>query len=341
MGNTKPTIFIGSSVEGLELAYAIQENLDYDADCTVWDQDIFELSTTTIESLMMTIKKHSFAIFVFTPDDTIISRGKNYNAIRDNIIFELGLFIGNKGRDKVFFVMPRDSNLKLPTDLLGITPGKYNNKRSDNNLKAAIGPFCNQVRKTLEKTVNIEINISPTQALEATNIIRFNEEFTKENYYSRWNIKEGNKSEFTLEKDYSNRKYLKIDSNKKFIIDYQCTTSDSLSNKILFLLQEDSKSALYVGIDIFNSKEEKYIFLQIDYSKTYKKPNKVTGTNFPEWKIYLKVKKIDKLWMEIFLDIEKHLKTIEELTEFNLKGVKTLRLRNLNSLSISEIKFYK
>jgi hypothetical protein len=59
----------------------------------------------------------------------------------------LGLFIGKLGKDKVFFVIPRQAeSLHLPTDLLGINPGNYDDKREDDNLLAALGPFCNQVR---------------------------------------------------------------------------------------------------------------------------------------------------------------------------------------------------
>lgn len=32
----RPPLFIGSSVEGLEVAYALQENLEFDCEPTVW-----------------------------------------------------------------------------------------------------------------------------------------------------------------------------------------------------------------------------------------------------------------------------------------------------------------
>jgi hypothetical protein len=151
MKSIKPRLFIGSSVEGLKVAYAIQKELEYDSDPTVWKQGIFKPGSFPLTSLINAINNSDFAIFVFTSDDIAIIREKKISVIRDNIIFEFGLFVGGLGKDRVFFVKPRNaSKLHLPTDLAGVIPGTYNNKRPDNNLCSALAPFCEDVRNIMK-----------------------------------------------------------------------------------------------------------------------------------------------------------------------------------------------
>ena len=47
--------------------------------------------------------------------------------------------------------MPRNVDLHIPTDLLGVTPGTYEPNRQDGNLRAAVGPFCNELKKKFPK----------------------------------------------------------------------------------------------------------------------------------------------------------------------------------------------
>lgn len=149
----KPRIFIGSSVEGLSVAKALQIEFEYDTETTVWYQGIFQLSSSTIEDLINSIKTMDFAIFVFTPDDIAKIRDKEFSVARDNVVFELGLSIGLIGRKNVFYILPRDcKDFHLPTDMLGITPGEYNANRSDGNIQAAISPIATKILEQIKKS---------------------------------------------------------------------------------------------------------------------------------------------------------------------------------------------
>ncbi len=75
-------IFIGSSGEGLHLAQAIQQNLESDFDCEIWNQDIFKLGDGVLETLCESLHVYDFAILALTPDDLTQSRE---NLIRKNL----------------------------------------------------------------------------------------------------------------------------------------------------------------------------------------------------------------------------------------------------------------
>ena len=90
----KPRVFIGSSKEGHSVAEYIQLGLDHEAECTTWSQGVFGLSKTTSESLFHATRKFDYAVLVLTPDDLNLTRGKEQNVPRDNVVFELGLFMG-------------------------------------------------------------------------------------------------------------------------------------------------------------------------------------------------------------------------------------------------------
>lgn len=146
----RPRLFIGSSTESLKYSYAIQEELEDSAEVTVWTQGIFKLTKTSIESLIMALENYDFAVFVFAPNDVVRLRRQNYTVVRDNVVFELGLFMGKLGRPRVFIVVPKGSErLRIPTDLAGLMVGKFDPNRTDKNLRAAFGPFCTEVRRQI------------------------------------------------------------------------------------------------------------------------------------------------------------------------------------------------
>jgi hypothetical protein len=146
----KPRIFIASSVESLDVADAINVNLDHHAEVTVWKNG-FKLSSSTIDSLLEKAETVDFAIFIFTPDDVATIRDQSKNVVRDNVLFELGLFTGALGKERCFIVKPREVELHFPTDLLGLTPADYDGKRSDGDLASAVNHPCVLIKKAVSE----------------------------------------------------------------------------------------------------------------------------------------------------------------------------------------------
>lgn len=78
-GGRKPRLFIGSPAEGLDVAYAIQENLEFDTEATVWSQGVFAPTSTALVDLLKIARATDFAAFIFTPDDVRIMRETRAN----------------------------------------------------------------------------------------------------------------------------------------------------------------------------------------------------------------------------------------------------------------------
>jgi predicted nucleotide-binding protein len=90
-----PTVFVGSSSEGIAIAEALQQGLGDVADTTLWTQGVFGLSRSFLDALLKTLDPVDFAVLICTGDDVTSSRGAEQVTPRDNVIFELGLFMGH------------------------------------------------------------------------------------------------------------------------------------------------------------------------------------------------------------------------------------------------------
>ena len=148
----KPRIFVGSSSEALDYAYAIHQNLEQDAEVTVWKDGLFELSGYRVPTLLNKLALTDFGVFVFSSDDVLILRGEQFAAVRDNVVFELGLSVGRLGIERNFVIIPRgNAPLRVLTDLEGLSLASFDPDRADDNLRAALGTACHQIRKLLAK----------------------------------------------------------------------------------------------------------------------------------------------------------------------------------------------
>ena len=148
MAETKITVFIGSSTEGLPYAEAVQQNLAAkNIPSYLWNQGIVLPGDYLPDTFLSDMDNYGFAIFVFSPDDIITVRGKETFTTRDNVVFELGLFMGAIGRQRCFILMAKGKDpIHLPTDLAGITYVPFT-PPSDDNLQAATGAAVNTICK--------------------------------------------------------------------------------------------------------------------------------------------------------------------------------------------------
>ncbi|MUL04346.1 hypothetical protein GNP89_19470 [Aliivibrio fischeri] len=171
----KPKVFVASSVEGLDVAYPMQVNLQHDADITVWSQGVFSLSLTPLDSITEALNASDFGIFVFSPDDETVMRGTVNDTVRDNVLFELGLFIGKLGKRRCFIIMPDNVDLHIPTDLVGVTPAKYAGARDKSEIAASLGPACHEIRQAMKLQGLFQQQETPSHKIPANDHDNYDE----------------------------------------------------------------------------------------------------------------------------------------------------------------------
>ena len=149
--HSQPMLFIGSSAEGRSVVDAMSKVMRrWQLVLRPWTDGVFEASGTTIESLIIVSNEADFAALVLTADDARIARGKKGRVPRDNIVFELGLFMGSLGRERVFILKPMNVDIQIPSDLLGVTWLKY---RGDGpgTMEEKLRPTCQHIQNRIKK----------------------------------------------------------------------------------------------------------------------------------------------------------------------------------------------
>lgn len=148
----KPSIFIGSSSESVIVADGIESNLWKICICRKWT-NIFKSGSYTLETLIEELEKVDYAAFVLAPDDITNIRGDKLSSARDNVIFELGLFMGILGRKRTFIILSSDNkNFRLPTDLNGIGVLYYSEDTDDYRINTS--QVCNEIKDSVRRFKN-------------------------------------------------------------------------------------------------------------------------------------------------------------------------------------------
>jgi len=142
-------VFIVSSAEALPIVDLLIKQFAHDPFLAVaWKNGVFRASNYTLDELEAQLDDSDFAIAVAQPDDVVITRETKWPAMRDNVTFELGLFMGRLGRRRAFLMEPRDADIQLPSDLAGMTTIPYSYVPGK-DAEHYIAPACARLRELI------------------------------------------------------------------------------------------------------------------------------------------------------------------------------------------------
>jgi hypoxanthine phosphoribosyltransferase len=141
-------VFIGCSSESLAVADAIEKHLRPVADAVIWHEGVHHPGAVVIEKLIKRLDASDYGLFVFTADDVAKVRDGEHPIVRDNVLFEHGLFMGRLGRERSLIVMPRGAGPRLPVDLAGITYAEYEPDVENAGIAAACAQISDTIRQT-------------------------------------------------------------------------------------------------------------------------------------------------------------------------------------------------
>lgn len=153
----KRKLFIGSSTEGHKIAHQAKKEIDSQCgewlECVVWDeQNIFSQNKSFLDSLVRASRRFDYGIMVATADDIEKSRKIKQLVPRDNVLFEMGLFLGSLGLTRAFLIS--DKICKLPSDYLGVSISMFEKSNIESkNIQGLINQL-EQTRNTFSlKTI--------------------------------------------------------------------------------------------------------------------------------------------------------------------------------------------
>jgi predicted nucleotide-binding protein len=149
MAEPKPRVFVGSSGEAKKIAGQFCDVLDDTAIMVPWwDSDEFHTMFGTFETLFNLYDNYDFGLFILSADDGFESRGEKGKGARDNVLFELGLFLGNLGRDRALAVI--EEGMKVPSDLVGVTIPRFKKANKD-EMRSSIRKAARQIAGDMER----------------------------------------------------------------------------------------------------------------------------------------------------------------------------------------------
>lgn len=161
-----PKLFIGSSSESLPVVRILTEKLKTAAQVTAWtDRGVFQPLHFYVQDLLRIPHLFDFGLFLFEPDDTSEVRGVAWQVPRDNVIFELGLFMSRLGLTRAFAVAPR-AKVKILSDIAGLKLVEYDLPAEVAELRESLKTAPPATHQALEDIIRAKLEPPLEQAAQ-------------------------------------------------------------------------------------------------------------------------------------------------------------------------------
>jgi len=168
----KPTLFIGSSTEAKPIVKEVLTRLQDTVTIKTWYHGTFFPGEHPLDALRREILQADYALLVVTPDDAVVKREEAGFTARDNILFELGMFMGTLGPRRSFYLIIFDHrggkvrDVNVPSDLAGITRLQVTRTDDEKQFESDLGVECVQLeRAILRGQKNLELSLLPSTSL--------------------------------------------------------------------------------------------------------------------------------------------------------------------------------
>jgi CRP-like cAMP-binding protein len=121
--NEVTTLMLAASNTSRVLAEHFRQCLASDTlNVSLWTRDIGESASIVVDSLESVLESSDFVALIVGSGDYLAQMTGEGHTVKEKLAFELGLFVGRLGRERVFVVVPPGIERLVPSGLLETAP---------------------------------------------------------------------------------------------------------------------------------------------------------------------------------------------------------------------------
>lgn len=154
-------LFICSSTPALDVALTLKNSLSKDFIVNTWRENTFQLGYHHLDSIIKASANYNFVLLVLTPDVVQTFNNNTSTSVKDNILFEMGFFIGVFGRERTFFIVQNQDDFKLPSYVAGINCTDFIKPTEPDLLETSLHKCCVHIKNAINEKNDNHLDKQP------------------------------------------------------------------------------------------------------------------------------------------------------------------------------------